>query len=82
MHTREPTHSAPTPVRQPHVGSISLFLAWIEAWFTTCRAYCGTAIAHEELYRLSASEREPHGYGRPTLARDVTGFDVTQHADC
>src|SRR5690349_13071323 len=30
MHTRKSTHSGPTSVRQPQVGSISLFLAWIE----------------------------------------------------
>ncbi len=82
MHTQEPAHPDPAPMRQPQLGSIALFLAWIEAWFTTGRAYWHATIAFEELYRLSASELEQHGYRRASLARDVTGFDVTQHADC
>ena len=52
------------------------------AWFTTAHAYYRAAIAYEELYRLSESELRQRGYRRSTLARDITGFDVTHHADC
>jgi hypothetical protein len=63
-------------------GGIRLLAAWIEAWFTTCQAYWRAAARYEELYRLSDSELAYRGYRRATLARDVTGFDVTHHADC
>ena len=62
---------APASLRTP---SIVLFLAWVDAWFTTCRAYYRAAIAYEELYRLSDAELRHHGTTRQTLARDVTGL--------
>jgi len=65
----------------PAAQSFGLFLAWIDAWFTTCRAYYRAAIAYEELYRLSDGELRHRGTTRQTLARDVTGFDVTHHAN-
>jgi hypothetical protein len=70
---------APQPrhARAPAGQSFGLFLAWVDAWFTTCRAYYRAAIAYEELYRLSDAELRQHGTTRRTLARDVTGFDVT-----
>jgi hypothetical protein len=51
-------------------------------WLATCRAYYRAAIAYEELYRLPEAELRLRGYTRATLARDVTGFDVTYHGDC
>src|SRR5262245_43208668 len=66
----------------PAAQSFGLFLAWVDAWFTTCRAYYRAAIAYEELYRLSEAELRHRGTSRRTLARDVTGFDVTHHANC
>lgn len=75
--------TAPQPrrAREPATQSFALFLAWVDAWFTTCRAYYRAAIAYEELYRLSDAELRHHGTTRQTLARDVTGFDVT-HFNC
>jgi hypothetical protein len=75
---------APRPrcASEPAVQSFGLFLAWIDAWFTTCRAYYRAAIAYEELYRLSDTELRQRGTTRQTLARDITGFDVTHHVNC
>ena len=75
---------APRPrcASEPAVQSFGLFLAWVDAWFTTCRAYYRAAIAYEELYRLSDAELRHRGTTRRTLARDVTGFDVTHHPNC
>ena len=75
---------APQPRRasEPAVQSFGLFLAWVDAWFTTCRAYYRAAIAYEELYRLSDTELRQRGTTRQTLARDITGFDVTHHVNC
>ena len=77
------TSTVPQPrgAREPAIASFALFLAWVDAWFTTCRAYYRAAIAYEELYRLSDAELRHHGTTRQTLARDVTGFDVT-HFNC
>jgi hypothetical protein len=58
------------------------FLIWIDAWFTTSRAYYRAALTYEELHRLSDAELSQRGYRRATLARDVTGFDVIHHLDC
>ena len=72
----------PLPLRQARNGELGWFglaLALLEAWFTSC---VGLAIAYEELYRLSDRQPMHHGQRRATLARDVTGFDVTYHADC
>jgi hypothetical protein len=75
---------APQPRRasEPATQSFALFLAWVDTWFTTCRAYYRAAIAYEELYRLSDAELRHRGTTRRTLARDVTGFDVTHHPNC
>jgi hypothetical protein len=75
---------APQPRRasEPATQSFALFLAWVDAWFTTCRAYYRAAIAYEELFRLSDAELRHRGTTRRTLARDVTGFDVTHHPNC
>jgi hypothetical protein len=77
------TSTVPQPrrAREPATQSFALFLVWVDAWFTTCRAYYRAAIAYEELYRLSDAELRHHGTTRQTLARDVTGFDVT-HFNC
>jgi len=56
-------------------GSIAPWLSW----FTTCRAYWRAALRYEQLSRLPEAELNQLGYTRATLARDVTGFDVTQH---
>jgi hypothetical protein len=78
------TTIAPQPRRAsaPATQSFEFFLAWVDAWFTTCRAYYRAAIAYEELYRLSDAELRQRGTTRRTLARDVTGFDVTHHLNC
>ena len=80
MSQRETTSR--TLARTRELGPIGLFFAWMGAWFTTAHAYYRAAIAYEELYRLSESELRQRGYRRSTLARDITGFDVTHHADC
>jgi hypothetical protein len=67
--------------KEPAAQWFGLFLAWIDAWFTTCRAYYRAAVAYEELYRLSDAELRQHNTSRRTLARDVTGFDVTHHVN-
>jgi len=67
---------------EPMLPPFALVFGWIEAWFTTSRAYYRAAIAYEELYRLPEAELNRLGYTRATLARDVTGFDITQHLDC
>ena len=80
MSQRETTSRPLAGARE--LGLIGLFFAWMGAWFTTARAYYRAAIAYEELYRLSESELRQRGYRRSTLARDITGFYVTHHADC
>jgi hypothetical protein len=82
MHTQDTTQPPPAQSPARPCGSAAAFKAWIEAWFTTCLAYWRAAAAYEELYRLSTSELEHRGLKRATLARDVTGFDITEHADC
>ena len=75
----------PSPLRRAGNGELGWFglaLALLEAWYTTCITCVGLAIAHEELYRLSDRRPMHRGQRRATLARDVTGFDVTYHADC
>ncbi|HEU0059718.1 MAG TPA: hypothetical protein VFR19_07570 [Hyphomicrobiaceae bacterium] len=67
----------PRHASAPAAQSFGLFLAWLDAWFTTSRAYYRAAIAYEELYRLSDAELRHRGTTRRTLARDVTGFDIT-----
>jgi hypothetical protein len=70
---------------EPSLRPPALLFGWIEVWLTwlaTCRAYYRAAIAYEELYRLPEAELRMRGYTRATLARDVTGFDVTYHGDC
>jgi hypothetical protein len=71
-----------TRAAEPILPPFALFFGWIAAWFTTCRAYYRAAIAYEELYRLPEAELKRLGYTRATLARDVTGFDITHHLDC
>jgi hypothetical protein len=71
-----------TPTGSGQLAWMRLVFAWIDAWFTTCGAYCRAAVAYEQLYRLSESDLSYRGHRRATLARDVTGFDVTHHADC
>jgi len=79
-------HSSRPPLWPAEHGEgrcLGLIAAWIEAWVTTCQAYWRAAATYEELYRLSDSALEYRGYRRARLAaRDVTGFDVTHHADC
>jgi hypothetical protein len=65
----------------PILAPFALMFAWIDAWFTTCRAYYRAALTYEELYRLPAAELKRLGYTRATLARDVTGFDITHHPE-
>ena len=80
--TLAPARARSPEQRGPH---FALLFAWIDAWsvwFTTCRAYYRAAITYEELYRLPEAELNHRGYSRATLARDVTGFDVTQHPTC
>ena len=67
---------------EPTLAPFALIFAWLGAWFFTSRAYYRAAIAYEELYRLPEAELKRLGYTRATLARDVTGFDITQHLDC
>jgi hypothetical protein len=71
-----------TRAAEPTLPPLALMFGWLGAWFTTCRAYYRAAIAYEELYRLPEAELKRLGYTRATLARDVTGFDITQHLDC
>jgi hypothetical protein len=70
---------------EPPAPSFALLFGWIEgwlAWLAICRAYYRAALTYEELYRLPDGELKPRGYTRATLARDVTGFDVTQPPNC
>jgi hypothetical protein len=74
-----------THLADPAAPPFALLFGWIGgwlAWFTICRAYYRAAITYEELYRLPEGELKHRGYTRATLARDVTGFDVTQHPNC
>jgi hypothetical protein len=70
-----------TRAAEPILPPFALIFGWIDAWFTTCRAYYQAAIAYEELYRLPEVELKRLDYTRATLARDVTGFDITHHPD-
>jgi len=74
-------HPSVSPIkvraRRRSRGGRGGFRAWIEAWYTTCRAYYRAAITYEDLRRLPEAELRHLGYRRPTLARDVTGFDIT-----